>query len=344
MEELLKMQQKLVPELLQVLDVRYMLLRNIKYREPIGRRLLSTVVNLSERVVRSETNFLKSQGLIEISASGMYITDEGEEVFSKLKPFMREINGLNFIEDELKKLLRIRNVIIISGNISEDSTVFTEIGKAAANHLKKILGDNIIISLTGGRTVKGVVDNFTTTKRFKNIKVLPGRGGMGNETEIQSNTLVEILANKLDGTYEVLHIPDNLSKNSFEALLKETEIKNILENIGNSNILIHGIGLAKEMCEKRNLSMDIKSKIIECGAIGEAVGHYFNNDGDIVYSMPSIGITNDKVKNIPNIIAVAAGVEKAEAIIAIEMNSENSTLITDEATGREMLRIFSSND
>ena len=88
--------------------------------------------------------------------------------------------------------------------------------------------------------------------KFKNIKVLPGRGGMGKETEIQSNTLVENLANKLEAIYELLHIPDNISDDSFKALIKESHIKDTFENISKSDILIHGIGLAKEMCDKRS--------------------------------------------------------------------------------------------
>ena len=228
MEKLLKLQQKVVPELLEVLDVRYIILKNIKYREPIGRRMLSTIVNLSERVVRSETNLLKAQGLIDIKSSGMYITEEGNEVFVGLKAFMKELSGLNFIEEELKKLLKVREVIVINGNVAEDSTLYTELGRVAANYLKSIIKDDIIISLTGGRTVKEVINNFTPMTKYKNIKVLPGRGGIGKETEIQSNTLVEILANKLDGTYELLHIPDNISSDSFKALIKNQILRKLL--------------------------------------------------------------------------------------------------------------------
>ncbi len=302
--------------------------------------MLSTIVNLSERVVRSETNLLKAQGLIDIKSSGMYITEEGNEVFIGLKAFMKELSGLNFIEEELKKLLKVREVIVINGNVAEDSTLYTELGRVAANYLKSIIKDDIIISLTGGRTVKEVIYNFTPMTKYKNIKVLPGRGGMGKETEIQSNTLVEILANKLDGTYELLHIPDNISSDSFKALIKESGIKETFGHIEKSNVLIHGIGLAKEMCDKRSLCKDVKDRILELGAIGEAYGHYFNSKGEVVYSMPSIGITKDRIESIPNVIAVAVGIEKAEAIMAIQMGKVNSTLVTDEATAKEILKLF----
>ena len=91
----------------------------------------------------------------------------------------------------------------------------------------------------------------------------------------------------------------------------------------------------------REVISDVKERILESGAIGEAYGHYFNNKGEIVYSMPSIGITKDRIKSIPNVIAIAAGVEKAEVIMAIQRGKENSTLVTDEATAKEILKLFS---
>lgn len=340
MEQLIKLQKQLIPDLLEVLDVRYKLLRNIKYRQPIGRRLLSATVQITERIVRSETNFLKDQGLVDITSAGMNITKEGEDVLNGLREFMRETNGINLLEAQLKKLLGVHQVIIINGNVEEDDTLFEELGKAAANYLKQVLHDNMIISLTGGRTIKEVVDKFPALQKYKNVRILPGRGGMGKETELQANTLVEVLANKMAASYEQLHIPDNVSQALFDAMIQEDEIKRIFNSISNSEILLHGIGLAGEMCEKRSLAGEVKSKIMECGAVGEAFGHYFNCDGKIVYSMPTIGIRKEDIGTIPRMIAVSAGVNKAQAIAAIEKGRSNSVLITDEATGRAVLKML----
>jgi len=342
MENLLKLQQKIIPELLEILSVRYNILRNIKYNQPIGRRLLSEKVNISERVVRSETNFLKEQKFIDVNSIGMAITKDGDEVLDGLKHLIRELMGISDLEHELKSALNIKKAIIIPGDVDIDITLFNELGKAAANYIKEILKDNIIISITGGHTVKEVVDNFPKISKFKNIKVFPGRGGMGKETEVQSNTLVEILANKLDATYDLLHVPDNLSHNSFAALLEEETIKNIFCCIENSYILIHGIGNAKVMCDKRNLPQYIKENIEQKGGVGEAYGHYFDIDGNIIYSMSSIGIQEEKVHKIENMIAIAAGVEKSEAIIAVEKNKHNGILITDESTAKAIINILNN--
>ena len=41
MQEILKLQMKIVPELVEVLEKRYNILRTIYYKQPIGRRILA---------------------------------------------------------------------------------------------------------------------------------------------------------------------------------------------------------------------------------------------------------------------------------------------------------------
>ncbi len=99
MEDILKLQQKIVPEMLKLLEKRYNILRTIYYKQPIGRRVLANDLEIGERIVRTEINFLKSQSLIDINSSGMTVTKEGEEIIDKLKSFIHEVKGLKEIEN-----------------------------------------------------------------------------------------------------------------------------------------------------------------------------------------------------------------------------------------------------
>ena len=49
--------KKIVPELIELFEKRYTILRNIYISQPIGRRALASCLGLGERVVRSETDF-----------------------------------------------------------------------------------------------------------------------------------------------------------------------------------------------------------------------------------------------------------------------------------------------
>jgi central glycolytic genes regulator len=339
-KSILKLQQKIVPELIDLLEKRYNILRTIYYNQPIGRRILASDMCLSERIVRNEIDFLKSQNLIEIDASGMFVTTEGEEIISKLKAFIYEIKGLSEIEKFIEKRLKLHQVIVVPGDVETDKSVLKEIGKAAANYTMDIIKDNSIIALTGGATVKEVVDNFASSNKYKNVLVLPARGGMTGNAEIQANTLVVRLADKLGGKYELLHAPDNLSTTALETISNEKDIKNIICKIRSAEILIHGIGIARDMARRRGLPESAILKLEELGAVGEAFGHYYNEAGEIIYSTPTIGLRSEDVKNNKTLIAVAAGKNKARAIIATEINGSSRVLIIDEATAKEIINII----
>ncbi|MBE6053067.1 MAG: sugar-binding transcriptional regulator [Clostridium sartagoforme] len=337
MQEILSLQKKIVPELVEVLDKRYSILRTIYYNQPIGRRVLANQLDLGERIVRTEINFLKSQNLIEINTPGMTVTEEGEEIVDKLKDFIHEIKGLSDIEQNIKSFLGLKEVIIVPGDVKKNKTILKEIGKATANYLKSIIEDNNIIALTGGNTIKEFVEAVPKINNLSNILVVPARGGMGRKVEIQANTLAALLAQKLNGSYKLLHIPENLSLNLLDTLLKEKEIKEVIDNIHKADILIYGIGEALVMADKRDVSKEEYDKLKNLGAVGEAFGCYFNKDSHVVSENTSIGININEARKINTHIAVAAGENKVDAIIATMMNNHNAVLVTDEAAGRSIV-------
>ena len=340
MENILKLEQKIVPELIELLEKRHDILRMICYNQPIGRRILSNHMCISERIVRNEINFLKSQNLIEVNALGMFITSDGEEIIRQLKGFIHEIKGLSKIEKSIEKHLKLKQVIIVPGDVDIDKSVLKELGKAAANYAMDIIEDNSIIALTGGTTVKEVVDSFPKNNKYKNILVLPARGGMARNVEMQANTLVARLANRIGGNYELLHVPDNLSNAALETILNEKDIKNIIDKIRSADILLYGIGIAKDMALKRGIPQKKIRELEELGAVGEAFGQYYNELGEIVYSTPTIMVKNEDVKHEKILIAVAAGKNKARAIIATEINRSSTVLIIDEAAAQKIINIL----
>ena len=336
MQEILELQRKIVPELVEVLEKRYNVLRTIFYNQPIGRRMLASELNLGERVVRNEIDLLKSQNLIEINTPGMTVTKDGQHILEGLKEFIHQIKGLNDIEKSIKSFLGLKDVVIVPGNVEENPATFKELGKAAANYIKNIIKDNDIIAITGGSTIKEVVEEFPKVNNFSNVLVIPARGGMGRKVESQANYLAASLANKVNGTYKLLHIPENISTEVIEGLLKEKQIKEVIENIHNADILIYGIGNAIHMAKKRGLSEEYISKLEGLGAIVEAFGCYFNKESQVVLENTPIGININDAKKINTHIAVAAGKNKVEAIIATEMNNSNAVLVTDEAAARKI--------
>ena len=342
MQEILELQKKIVPELVNTLEKRYNVLRTIGHNQPIGRRVLANMLNVGERTVRTEIGFLKEQGLIEINSSGMTVTSDGIDIIEKLKDFIHEIKGLSEVEEKIQSLLNLKKVIIVPGDVEETPSVLKDLGKACANYVKDVLEDNSIIALTGGSTLKEVVDGFPKITNLSKIQVVPARGGMGKKVESQANTLAASLAKKLNGTYKMLHISENLSLDIIDTLLKEEAVKAVIDTIHKADILIYGIGNAMQMARKRGIPQQEIDNLINSGAVGEAFGCYFNKDSEIISETTAVGIKIKEARKIKIHIAVAGGKNKVESIISTEFNDKDGVLVTDEAAAEGILSLMES--
>ncbi|WP_426348469.1 sugar-binding transcriptional regulator [Alloiococcus sp. CFN-8] len=341
MQEILRLQIKIVPELVEVLEKRYSMLRCIYYNQPIGRRVLANKLQLGERVIRTETGFLKDQNLISINAAGMTVTKDGEEIIEKLREFLIDTRDISGIEEKLKVAMGMDRVIVVPGDSDVDYSVLKEIAKEAASYLKSALKNDDILGITGGTMVKEVVNHISSNTQYKNVMVVPLRGGMGRNVETQANTLAYVLAGKLGGSYKMLHIPDNISHEVMESLMKEEEISETVKVIQKASIMLYGIGNAEHMAKKRGLSDNKIQKINSLGAVGEAYGCYFNEKGELVYSSPTLAMSIKDVKKDILHLAVAGGKKKAKAILSACRGNGNGILFIDEAAAEEILKLLS---
>jgi central glycolytic genes regulator len=331
--------KKIIPELIELYEKRYTILRSIYSLQPVGRRSLASYLDLGERAVRSETTFLRESGFLENTPAGMRITHEGEALLEGLRDFTHQLKGLHELERQIQSTFRLEHVIVVPGNSDEDELVLFEMGKTAATYLRTILRSNSIIAVTGGSTVGAVAKALSKTSESSDIIVIPARGGIGREVEHQSNTISAIFAKKLGGQYRLLHVPDQLGAHSVETLLNEPDIKSVIELLKKADILICGIGRAEDMARRRNLSPALMNSLNRAGAVAEAFGYYFDRSGQIVFSSNSIGLNVQDLRRIPKVIGVAGGKQKAQAITAVLSHWGNGILITDEGAARTMMEL-----
>ena len=339
MEDLLKIQQKLIPEVIEIMTKRYLVLREISLSGPIGRRALANNLQNSERIIRTETELLKQQGLIDVASKGMTITQEGQQLLKDLKDAMRDVIGINQLQEEIRQYLGIKKVILIPGSYDNNHSLIKDIGSQAAKYFLDIIKDNDIVSIAGGSTMLEFARSIKSDKKYNSITVVPARGSMGLDVETQSNNVVAEVSKNIHSKYKLLNVPDQLCEESIKMLTQEPEIKSTLELIDNSDVLVFGVGRADEMVERRKLSDEIAKNIMDKKAVGEAFGHYFNKKGEIVYKLNTVGIDMKSFKNKRETIAVFAGRKKAEAFIPISKINKNIVLITDEESAKEILKL-----
>lgn len=339
MEKMIELEKKIAPEVIDILENRYDILRNIYYNQPIGRRSLANQLGMGERAVRTEVNILKNQGLLNIESMGMYVTNEGKNLLEDIKDLIHMIKGLTELESALENKLNIKKVLVVPGNSDESELVLKDMGRTAARFLKKIIKKSNMIGITGGTTMAQVAEEMPRGKVANDILVLPARGGLGKDVETQANSIAANLAKKLDGNYRLLHVPDNIEQEAINALLKVSEVKEFVDIIKKLDILVFGIGRADVMAERRKLSEENIEELIARGAVAEAFGHYFDTNGNRVWESITVGLSLVDFKKVNNVIGVAGGEKKAEAIISISSIREDMILVTDEGAARRILTL-----
>ena len=338
MDSLIDIQKRLIPDLLTVMQKRYHILKYIGLMEPVGRRSLAVSLDLTERVLRSEVEFLKSQNLISIANTGMNLTSEGKDILEKLDQMMRDITGVAALEQELQRKLGIQRAIVVSGDSDESPWVKKELGRAAAVRMKTCLGEENIIAVTGGSTMAAVAEMLTPEFVGRNCLFVPARGGIGENVKNQANTICATMADFTASRHQVLYVPEQVSEEIYESFIKEPEINEVLSLIQSANMVLHGIGDAITMAERRKTSETNLEKLQSAGAVGEAFGYYFNEVGDVVHKVQTIGLQLEDLPSIANVLAVAGGASKAKAIAAYMKQAPEATiLITDEGAARQLI-------
>jgi central glycolytic genes regulator len=335
----------IVPELAELLVKRYQLLRKIYYSAPIGRRPLASYFQLGEKILRREVDLLREQGLLIVEQRGISLTPSGENLVTAITPYLKSLLGLTSLEEKLLKILKVKRVIVIPGNIENDEVVLLEMGRAAAKILRELLEPEMILAVSGGTSCAAVADMLSEGPAPPGIEVVPARGGLGEVVDYQANNIAARVAQKLNARYRLLHLPDSLGEEALQIVMKDEKIKMILGMINSAKVLLHGIGIADEMARCRNATPEEIRKLVNEGAVGEVFGLFFNAEGEIIGSIPGLGLYLDNLnKHASHVIVVAGGRRKAEAIIAIVGNHPRDLLVLDEGAARRILEITRDNE
>ncbi|CAM3005265.1 sugar-binding domain-containing protein [Paenibacillus sediminis] len=340
MRNILEIEKQLLPDLMDILKKRYTILHQIMLSDVVGRRTLAASLNMTERVLRAETDLLKAQGLIEIENVGMRISEAGSILLEQLEPIVKDLFGLSNLEEKIRKVYGLRKVVVVPGDSESSPLAKRELGRAGAKALLSVMSNDRIVAVTGGSTLAEVAEQLTPPSNvsLKGSWFVPARGGLGESLEIQANTIVSTMAKHVGAQYRLLHVPDLLSEDAYQSLVQDPNILEMINMIRGAQIIIHGIGDAMEMARRRKLDSETVRELQEEGALSESYGYYFNEQGVVVHRMLTLGLRLEDIKNAEVVIGIAGGKSKAKAIQSVLRFGHEHILVTDEAAAIDIVK------
>jgi deoxyribonucleoside regulator len=246
--------------------------------------------------------------------------------------------------NEIKRLFHLREVILTPGENLEGNQLRAAIGLAAAEYLKRTLQAGQDVGIGWGRTLFETV-NLIREGEQKRFNVIPLIGGVGDISSFfQVNELARQLARAFNGTYRNLYAPAFIEENEVLVnLLKTQEIAQSSELWSRLDVAVVGIGHVEfqkisSMFFADHISPHALSRLESKGAVGDICARFFDIHGTYVFpELGVIGINLDQLKAIPEVVAVAGGMEKVRAVLGALRGGYVKTLITDTETAQAVL-------
>jgi len=333
--------EAIMPQMVTKLTSRYRVLQGVETLQPVGRRTLAGHLACSERTIRTTTDALADLGFIQMSIKGMQITAAGQRVLHGLTPVMDTLAGRQQRERELAQKLGIAHCTIVPG----DSTAPTGSLGGMAEAAKQVLNDQLpsgpsTVAVMGGHTLATVASVLTPALATnRQLLFVPARGGIGESPNIQANAVSAQMAQQTNSKFRSLFVPEQLNTVTYKSLFAEPAIHEVLQVINQSTVVIHGIGEAFNMAQRRNMSPSVIAGLTAAHAVGEAFGYFFDRTGHVVSKIPRIGLGIADLATKPLVITVAGGAEKGQAIEAfMHLAPAQTWLITDDGAADIVLK------
>lgn len=133
------------------------------------------------------------------------------------------------------------------------------------------------------------------------------------------------------------------SAEAAEMLRGEAAVRDVLDLAAAATVTLTGIGSTgpnASAVRSQVITSDEVARFTAMGAVGDMLGEWFDAQGRIVGGATSsrrIGIGLDQLRELPNVVGVAGGRHKAEAVLGAIRGGYIKVLVTDENTAEELL-------
>ncbi len=216
------------------------------------------------------------------------------------------------------------------------------LGIGAAQSLMGVLEPGQLLAVGFGETTMSSLQHLSGFISSQQIRLVTLSGGVGPYmTGI----------GQLDAACSVSMIPAPLRVSSAEVagiLKRETSVRDVILAATAADVAVVGIGSVNQRRDATILRSGYISEgeqlmYARKGAVGDILGYFLTAEGECVEELEIhkelLGVTLDELAQLPTIVGVAGGVEKADAIYAALKGRRINGLVTEETTARAVLAL-----
>lgn len=307
-------------------------------------RLLTKIATLYYTEGRKQSDIAKQLDLSQsfVSRALSRCVKEGIVKISVVQP----ANIYMDLESAIQRKYGISQAIVVDVDESaDDEAVKTAIGSAAAHYVETSLRSNELVGISAwSGTLRAMVEQLhpLSTKAAGVVQLL---GGVGINGNVQATMLTYSLANVLNCQPHLLPSQSIERTVSYKQnLLGTDEVGKVVAMFEDVTLALVGIGMLEPSTLLKNsgnyYEQDMLALLAQRGAVGDICLHYFDEHGVPVLGDeedPVIGMDLKLVKACPRVVALAGGIDKAQAIRGALSGGYIDVLIVDEPTAQLLL-------
>jgi DNA-binding transcriptional regulator LsrR (DeoR family) len=245
--------------------------------------------------------------------------------------------------DKLLQILQLKHCIVISGQVHDININRRNIALAAAHYLADTIQAEDVVGLGWGRTLYELAESMEQQPE-RDVLFVPMLGGIGQiKPSLQVHSIIQKVSDAFGGRWIQYYVPGIVdSKDLREQLMQTASVQEMLGLWKRMNKAVVGIGetpVSSEIIFQDNVADIEKNGLVEHGAVGDICMRFFDRNGQPVnYMMQDImSIELHELARVPEVIAIAGGEQKVDAIIGASKAKYINTLITDELTAQRIL-------
>jgi len=244
---------------------------------------------------------------------------------------------------QLQLTFRLKDARVVSAPLPQQP-LRAVLAAAASAWLADHLADELVIGLGLGRTVALLPETFSVPRPIACRFVTLEGVGVSPNAGFAAYDVTSRLAEVAGGTAGIISAPTFVSTAEVRsALVAEPSVRDSLDVARSAGLMLQSVGTVTNdapLFRHGTLSAGDLAQLEGAGAVGDALGHFFDANGDhIPWATDDlhVGLTLDDMKQCPMSALVAGGEDKVLAIRAAIRGGIATALITDAATAQRLV-------
>jgi DNA-binding transcriptional regulator LsrR (DeoR family) len=251
------------------------------------------------------------------------------------------------LENCLEERFQLRKALVLAARGRVYTEVLRGLGVLAARYIDRALTQDSTLGISWGTAVHSTAQALRPKRRLP-ITVVQMIGAVGiGDPLIDGPDLARLMADIYGGEYRYLHAPLIVENGSVrQGLLQEPRIQETLGLARKVDIALVGIGSlvpeVSSLLRAGYLNREALTDLRVQGAVGDICGRHYDADGrvmDIELNRRMVGIELKDLQGIEQVMGVAGGEAKAEAILGALRGGHINVLVTDDGAAGKVLTL-----